>query len=70
MNKLNRKLHDPRVLAKFHGIATIVWFFAAFPVCIFLSSSLPFIVFISVYAVVTGHWSSWQAARAEMEAQK
>jgi predicted negative regulator of RcsB-dependent stress response len=29
------------------------------------SENIKFLVFISVYAVVTGHWSSWQAARVE-----
>ncbi len=41
------------------------WFLAAFPICIFLAKSVPFLVFISVYAVVTGHLSTWQAARVE-----
>jgi hypothetical protein len=27
---------------------------------------VPFLVFISVYAVVTGHWSTWQASRVEV----
>ena len=48
-----------------HGWLTVLWFVAAFPICIYLNDSLPFLVFISVYAVVTGHWSSWQAARVE-----
>lgn len=56
---------DPHTLRSFHKWATILWFAAAPPICIFLASSIPFLVFISVYAVVTGHWSSWQAARVE-----
>ena len=48
-----------------HGWLTVVWFVAAIPICIYLNDSVPFLVFISVYAVVTGHWSSWQAARVE-----
>jgi hypothetical protein len=48
-----------------HGWLTVVWFLAAIPICIYLYDSVPFLVFISVYAVVTGHWSSWQAARVE-----
>lgn len=48
-----------------HGWLTVIWFVAAVPICIYLNDSVPFLVFISVYAVVTGHWSSWQAARVE-----
>ncbi len=56
---------DPQTMRKLHGWLTVAWFVAAVPVCIWLSDSVPFLVFVSVYAVVTGHWSSWQAARVE-----
>jgi len=52
-------------MRKINGWLTIIWFVAAFPICIWLSSSVPFLVFISVYAVVTGHLSTWQACRVE-----
>lgn len=61
---------DPVFMKKVHGWATIIWFLAAFPICIFLASSVPFLVFISVYAVVTGHLSSWQAARVEVNQEE
>lgn len=57
---------DPIFMRKFNGWATVIWFGLAFPICIFLSDSVPFLVFISVYAVVTGHLSAWQAARVEV----
>ena len=56
---------DPTAMRVLHGWLTVVWFLAAIPICIYLYDSVPFLVFISVYAVVTGHWSSWQAARVE-----
>jgi hypothetical protein len=59
--------NDPVWMRKVNGWATIVWFVAAFPICLFLSDSVPFLVFISVYAVVTGHLSTWQAARVEVK---
>ena len=61
---------DPIFMRKFNGWATIIWFTAALPICLFLSNSVPFLVFISVYAVVTGHLSSWQAARVEVNQQE
>lgn len=62
--------NDPVFMRKVNGWAAIIWFVAAFPICIFLSTSVPFLVFISVYAVVTGHWSSWQAARVEVRQEE
>lgn len=62
-------LDDPHLLRKFNGWATLFWFVVAVPICLFLADSVPFIVFISVYAVVTGHLSSWQAARVEERQQ-
>jgi hypothetical protein len=59
--------NDPVVMRKINGWATIVWFIAAFPICIWLSESVPFLVFVSVYAVVTGHWSTYVAARVEVK---
>ena len=56
---------DPTTMRLLHGWLTVVWFVAAIPICIYLYDSVPFLVFVSVYAVVTGHWSSWQAARVE-----
>jgi hypothetical protein len=58
-------VEDPHLFRKINGWLTVIWFTLAFPICIFLSQSVPFLVFISVYAVVTGHLSTWQAARVE-----
>lgn len=59
--------NDPRFMSKLHGWLTIIWSIAALPIILFLSESVPFLVFISVYAVITGHWSSWQASRVEVK---
>jgi hypothetical protein len=56
---------DPRSMRILHGWLTVAWFAAAFPIMLFWSENIQFLVFVSVYAVVTGHWSSWQAARVE-----
>jgi hypothetical protein len=58
-------VEDPAKFRKVNGWLTVIWFIAAFPICIFLAKSVPFLVFISVYAVVTGHLATWQAARVE-----
>ena len=58
-------LDDPIIQRKFHGWATVVWFVAAFPICVYLKDSVAFLVFVSVYAVVMGHWSTYQSCRVE-----
>lgn len=60
-------MDDPVAMRKFNGWATVIWFIAAFPICFFLSESVAFLVFVSVYAVVTGHLSAWAAARVEVK---
>jgi len=57
---------DPVFMRKANGWLTVIWLVAAVPICVLLSSSVPFLVFVSVYAVVTGHLSAWQAARVEV----
>ncbi len=59
-------LADPVAMRKINGWLTILWFLAAFPIVLFLSNSVPFLVAVSVYAVVTGHLSTWQSARVEV----
>jgi len=33
-------------------------------------SSVIFVTFLSLYAIVTGHWSSWQASRVEVKQEQ
>jgi len=56
---------SPTMMRHLHGYLAVLWFIAAFPIMIFWSENIRFLVFVSVYAVVVGHWSSWQAARVE-----
>jgi hypothetical protein len=60
----------PGFLRAFHGWATLVWFVVSLPLAIRFGSSVIFVTFLSLYAVVTGHWSSWQAARVEVKQQE
>ena len=56
----------PTFLRAFHGWATIAWLALAVPSVTLWRASIPYLVGLSVYAVVTGHWSSWQASRVEV----
>lgn len=58
---------NPVYFRRFNGWATIVWFIASVPICLFLANSIPFLIFISVYAIVAAHLSAWQASRVEVK---
>jgi hypothetical protein len=56
----------PQFLRSFHKWATLGWLALAVPAVLWWSHSVPFLVFVSVYANVCGHWSSYQASRVEV----
>lgn len=53
-------------MRRVHGGATLVWVALAVPSVLLWRESIAWVVFMSVYACITGHWSSYQAASAEM----
>jgi hypothetical protein len=57
----------PEFLRRFHGWATIIWILVSVPLAYLYGSSVFFVTLISLYAIVTGHWSAWQAARVEVK---
>jgi hypothetical protein len=58
-------LADPGAMRRVHGWATVFWIAMAPPSMLLWKDSIPYLVGLSVYAVVTGHWASWQACRTE-----
>ncbi len=61
---------QPTFLKAFHGWATVIWLLLSFPAAYYFGSSVVFVTFLSLYAVVTGHWSSWQATRIEVKQEE
>jgi integral membrane sensor domain MASE1 len=62
---------DPRGMQSLHGWLTLLWLAFAVPVLLTdLKNSVPLLVFISIYANVAGHWSSWQASRVEVRQEE
>jgi hypothetical protein len=55
-------------LRALHGWLTIVWALTVVPTVLWWRESILWVALISVYANVVGHWSAWQAARAETAA--
>lgn len=52
-------------LRRFHATATLSWAALTIPAMRWWHHSLPFLVFVSVYALAAAHFSAWQGARAE-----
>jgi hypothetical protein len=62
-----RKLEISALLrsSAFHKWATIVWLLLAIPNYLWWSDLVTWVAWMSLYANVVGHWSAYQAARAE-----
>ena len=62
---------DPKLMRAVNGWLTIFWIFMI-PVSIVTGwvSSVQYVSALSLWALVSGHWSAWQAARVEVEQQK
>lgn len=56
-------LAQPTLQRRFNGIATVFWIVMA-PISALtsLKSSIEYLVFLSVYAIITGHASTWLSA--------
>lgn len=59
---------DPTFMRRVNGWLTLFWI-AMIPVSIALGwiHSVSYISALSLWALVSGHWSAWQAARVEVE---
>jgi hypothetical protein len=62
---------DPVFMRKVNGWLTIFWL-VMIPVSILTHwvSSVTFVACLSLWALVSGHWSAWQAARVEVNQQE
>ena len=57
---------DPVFMRRLNGWLTIFWI-VMIPVSIFTGwiSSVTYVAALSLWALVSGHWSAWQAARTD-----
>lgn len=62
---------DPVFMRRVNGWLTIGWI-AMIPVSVMTGwiHSVAYISALSLWALVSGHWSAWQAARVEVEQQR
>lgn len=54
-----------RALRIFNAVATVVWLALIVPTLLWWSDSILWVALMSIWANVAGHFSAWQAARAE-----
>src|SRR5882724_10385024 len=62
---------DPVFMRRVNGWFTILWILMI-PVSIATGwiHSVTYVAALSIWALVTGHWSTWQAARVEVTQQQ
>jgi hypothetical protein len=62
---------DPIFMRRVNGWLTIFWI-VMIPVSIATGwiSSVTYVAALSLWALVSGHWSAWQAARVEVNQQQ
>lgn len=54
---------SPATGRRVHLVLMLVWVFVGLPVSYYLRESIAWLVFLSVYAIVVGHWSGFSAER-------
>src|SRR3989475_6173363 len=62
---------DPVFMRRVNGWLTIFWI-VMIPVSVITHwvSSVTYVAALSLWALVSGHWSAWQAARVEVKQEK
>lgn len=66
MTTLREKFADAEFAKAFHGWAAVVWLLISAPLAVALGDKVVFVTWLSLYAIVVAHWSSWQATRTEI----
>lgn len=51
---------------RLHALLMGVWLLLGLPTLLWWTNSLPWLVWMSLYAIVAGHFAAWQAARVEV----
>jgi hypothetical protein len=65
-----KALHSPEMMAKFNLGMTMVWSVLLIPTVVWWKDSLLWVLIMSAYANIVGHWSAYQGSRAGVEAAK
>ncbi len=55
---------------RFHQVATVAWFILLLPSVTWWKESLPWLVFMSGYALVAAHWAAVEGAKSDEHNKK
>lgn len=62
---------DPMFMRRLNGWLTIVWIaMIPFSYAMGWLSSVTYVSALSLWALVSGHWAAWQAARVEVKQER
>lgn len=68
--KFLRKFVDVDFVLKFHAGAVVFFMILTIPAVFLWAESVPFLVYISMWALIAAHWSAFQGAHSEKEAKE
>ena len=62
---------DPKFMRRVNGWLTLFWI-AMIPISVVLGwlNSVAYVSALSLWALVSGHWAAWQAARVEVKQER
>lgn len=63
--RLREAWAKPATWRKVHARLTLIWLILIIPSVLWWRESIAWLVFMSVWANVAGHFSAWQGSRAE-----
>ena len=63
--------NDPKFMRRLNGWLTILWI-AMIPISVLMGwiTSVAYVSALSLWALVSGHWAAWQAARVEVNQER
>lgn len=67
---MKRPFITAKRLRVFHLAATVFWVIMIYPTIVYWKDSVPYLVFISVYAIIVSHFEAWQTSRLERKQEK
>ena len=70
MKKVHDWLADSNHAMTLHGWFAIFWLVVSVPLALAFGDMVLFVTWLSLYAIVVAHWSSWQSSRTEAAQDK
>lgn len=61
--RIKREAPSASTMRRIHFWLMVIWVVPGIPVSIWLKDSIPWLVFLSVYAILASHWAGWSAER-------